>query len=196
MLRIKTNPVGIDVYIQALQSRLHRELVAEFGFAGDAVEYECNGRCYRNKTENGYKAEVYKSGNEYEDVLWNDTKTVLSFFGMGAIVKRGIKAEADVHFVMFANLQKLAMEDKQENVITHRADEELRQLVTSIIGRHSDGFTLISVETGIENCLKEYPGSWNNNNLKYADMHPTHCFRINLKLLFDPNKNCSTQSLK
>lgn len=196
MLRVKTNPVGIDVYIQNLQTRIHNDLKTEFGFTGDAIEYECNGRCYRNKTTDGYKAEVYKSGNEYEDVAWIDTKTVLSFFGQGNTVKRGIKAEADVHFIMFANLQKLALKDKQNNVITHRADEELRQLVSGIVGRFSDGFTLLSVETGIETVMREYPGSWNKNNLQYVDMHPVHCFRLNLKLLFDPNKNCSTLSLK
>jgi hypothetical protein len=196
MLRIKTNPVGIDVYIQNLQTRIHRELVSEFGFEGDGLEYECNGRCYRNKTENGYKAEVYKSGLDYEDVAWNDTKTVLSFFGQGNTVKRGLKAEAEVHFVMFANLQKLELKDKRGNVITHRADEELRQLVAGIIGRYSDGFSLISTDTGIEMVMREYPGSWQNSNLKYVDMHPVHAFRINLKLLFDPNKNCSTLSIK
>ncbi len=196
MLIVKTNPVGIDVYIQNLQTRLHTELVRQLEFEGDAAEYECYGRCYRNKTENGYKAEVFTVANDYKEVYWNDTKSVLSFFGQGTTIKRGIKSEADVHFVMFANLVKLELADKQGTLITHRADEELRQMVTGIIGRYSDGFSLVSIDTGIENVLRDYPGSIKNDNLKYVDMHPVHAFRLNLKLLFDPNKNCSNLSIK
>ena len=196
MLIIKTNPVGIDVYIQNLQTRIHNDLKTEFGFTGDATEYEAYGRAYRNKKVNGYTAEVFTGNLEYKEVYWNDQLKVLSFFGIGNNVKRGLKSEAEVHFVLFADLQKLAMEDKTGATISHRADEELRQLVTSIIGRYSDGFTLLSTDTGIENVLREYPGSIRDERLKYVDMHPVHCFRLNLKLLFDPNKNCSTLSIK
>lgn len=189
MLTTRTNPAGIDWYIQQLQTKLHTQLIAAWALQ-DATKYEAYGRCYRNKRENSYIAEVYVSGNEYKEVFWNDQLAALSFFGTSSQIKRGLKAEADVHFIMFADLSKLALTDISGNPIAHRADEELRQSVIEIIGRGLYGFTIQSVELWLENVLKEYQGSFRDQRLKAVDMHPIHCFRVNLKLLLDPNKIC------
>lgn len=191
MLFIKDSPVGIDWYIQQLQNKLHTELAAD-GW----TNYESYGRCYRNRTDNGYIAEVFTGGNEYKEVYWNDTLTAISFFGISNNIKRNLKNEADIHFIMFADLKKLALVNQAGNEITHRADEEMRQQVTEIIGRYSNGFTVISTELWLENVLREYAGSRRDDRLKYVDMHPVHCFRINLKLIYDSNKNCQTLSIK
>lgn len=189
MLITKTNPVGIDVVIQQLQIKLHAELIAAWNLV-NPDQYECYGRCYRNKTDDGYIAEVYTSDNNYKEVYWNDSLTAISFFGMSGSVKNGIKSEADVHLVFFVNLAKLALKDRQNNLITHRADEEVRKTVSTIIGKYSFGFNFQSTELWLENVLREYPGSRRDKRLNAVDMHPVHCFRINLKLLFDPNKIC------
>jgi len=191
MLSIKTNPVGIDLYIQRLQTKLYNLLIdADHLNLTDATKYEAYGRCNRNKTDDGYIAEVFTSGKEYKEVYWNDTLKVLSFFGLNNVIKRGVNAEAEVHFVMFADLSKLALKDKDGNTIAHRADEELRRMVTGIIGKYSFGFEVTGIQLWIENVLKEYPGSRRDNRLKYVDMHPVHCFRINMTLLYNPNKIC------
>lgn len=189
MLSVKTTPEGIDWYIQQLQTRLHNGLVDAWELV-DATKYEAYGRCYRNKRQTSYIAEVYLSGNEYKEVYWNDQLTALSFFGTSNVIKRSVKAEADVHFIMFADLAKLQLKDYRGNPIAHRADEELRQSVSKIIGRGLYGFTVQSTELWLENVLKEYPGSYRDERLKAVDMHPVHCFRINMKLIFDPNKIC------
>lgn len=190
MLIIRTNPAGIDWYIQQLQSRLHTELInAENWNLPDTTKYECYGRCYRNKTDDGYTAEVYVSANEYKEVYWNDSLTALSFFGISNL-KRDIRSTADVHLVMFADLSKLALKDRSANTIQHRADEELRQMVLEIIGKHSFGFSVVGVDLWIESVLREYPGSRRDKRLNAVDMHPIHCFRINLKLIYDQNKKC------
>jgi hypothetical protein len=191
MLSVKTNPVGIDWHIQQLQTKLHNMLIGvDHWNLADATRYEAYGRCDRNKTDDGYIAEVYTTGNDYKEVYWNDDLTAISFFGLSNNVKAGINNEADVHLVMFANLKKLALKDRAGNVITHRADEELRQMVQKIIGKHSFGFNYVSTDLWIENVLKEYPGSRRDNRLKYVDMHPIHCFRMNFKLIYNPNKIC------
>jgi hypothetical protein len=191
MLSIKINPVGIDYHIQQLQTKLHTDLIdADHWALADAAQYEAYGRCHRNKTDDGYIAEVFHSGNEYKEIFWNDTLTALSFFGISNTIKRGVNNEADVHFVMFANLAKLALVDADGTVIAHRADEELRQMVTGITGKYSFGFKIQSVDLWLENVLREYSGSRRDDRLKYVDMHPVHCFRINLKLLYNPNKIC------
>jgi len=192
MLNVKTNPVGIDYHIQQLQTKLHTVLInADHWDLADTTKYEAYGRCNRNKTDDGYIAEVFQSsGNEYKEIFWNDTLTALSFFGISNNIKRGVNNEADVHFIMFANLNTLALVDRDGTTITHRADEELRQMVLKIIGKNAFGFSVTSIDLWIENVLREYPGSRRDNRLKYVDMHPIHCFRINLKLIYNPNKIC------
>lgn len=188
MLITKTNPVGIDWYIQQLQTKLHADLVANWELSESNL-YKCYGRCDRNKKEGGYVAEVYIGGNDYKEVYWDDSLTAISFFGINGIIKKGVQSEADVHLVFFANLEKLALEDHTGSTITHRADEELRRSVENVIGKASFGFTMVSTELWLENVLREYPGSSNALNVKGA-MHPVHSFRINLKLAFNPNKIC------
>lgn len=194
---IKTNPVGVDWYIQQLQVKMYNDLVdANHLNLTDATKYEAYGRCYRNKRDTGYVAEVFNSSKEYKDVYWNDSLTAISFFGIGNIIKKNLRSETTVHFVMFADLVKLALKDSSNSTIAHRADEELRQMVTGIIGKHLLGFTFVSVELGIENVLREYPGSFRDERLKHVDMHPVHCFRLNLNLSYDENKNCQSLKLK
>lgn len=188
MLSLKTNPVGKDWYIQGLQKRLHSELVAAWGISES--EYISYGRAYRNRTDNGYKAEVFVGDREYKEVYWDDRYTVVSFFGQSGSEKQGIKAECDIHVVFFVDLAKLALNNKAGSTISHRSDEEVRQTVTRIIGRHSNAFTLMSVDLWLENVLREYDGTIRDMGLKYLDMHPVHCFRLNLKLIYDRNKIC------
>lgn len=192
MLVTKINPVGIDWYIQQLQTRLHTELVGVSGWnLSDTGQYKCYGRAYRNKKGNGYVAENYESDKEYKEVYWDDTLTAISFFGLSSTpVKKSIKSEAEVHLVFFADLDKLALKDSDGNTIAHRADEELRNSVLNVIGKFSYGFSVLSVELWLENVLREYSGSYRDERLKTVDMHPVHCFRINMKIIFDQNKHC------
>lgn len=189
MLIVKTNPKGIDWYIQKLQTALHTRLIAAWELE-DTNQYKCYGRCYRNKTDNGYIAENYEGGDKYKEVYWDSSLTAISFFGITREMKYSTGFESDVHLVFFADLSKLALKDKDADVITHRADEELRTMVIDFIGKHSYGFSITGVELWLENVLREYPGSRRDERLIAVDMHPIHCFRINLKLLYNPNKNC------
>jgi hypothetical protein len=185
MLIQKTNPVGLDFYIQRLQTEIHTRLLTGWGIESDV--YHCHERCYRNKTSDGYIAEVFHGGKDYKEVYWNDNLTAISFFGISNNIKRGIQSEAHVHLVFFVDLSRLTL---QGNEIDHRADNEARGKVEEIIGRYSNGFTLLSTELWLENVLREYPGSRRDGtNLKYVDMHPVHCFRLNLKLVYK-NKHC------
>lgn len=186
MLITKTNPVGIDSYIQQFQNKLHTMLMLKW----DNPTYHCYGRSYRNKTEDGYIAEVFTDKNEYKEVYWNDTLDAISFFGIGDSIEEQTTSTIDVHLVFFVNLKKL------KPSIAHRADEEVRQDVQSVFGKGIYSFTYTSTVLYLENVLREYPGSRRDDRLKFIDMHPVHCFRFNFKLSFDPTKNCSTIKLK
>lgn len=173
MLILKTAPVGIDIPIQKAQAKL-------FNNWAKTLEYTAYGRCYRNKKGSGYIAEVFAGGTEYKEVFLDDTVAAMSFFGVSEKIDQDARGIAMVHLVVFANLAKL------KPSIGHRADEEVRQEVRKVLGIGSFGLSFVSVETGIDNVLREYPGTRRDDLLKAADMHPWHCFRLNYKLIFDP----------
>lgn len=184
MLITKTNPTGVDYHVQQLQTALHTGLLAAWGIASD--QYKAYGRCYRNKTADGYVAENYEGSGEYREIYWDDSLSAISFFGITGQSRAamGTGSEVDVHFVMFANLAKIYP------AIAHRADEELRAQVQSLIGANGNGFSYQGTEMWLENVLREYSGSRRDDRLKAVDMHPVHCFRINLKLNYRPGRNC------
>jgi hypothetical protein len=180
MLITKTNPTGIDNAIQKLQTDLHSKLLSKWGV--ETESYECYGRCYRNKKDNGYIAELFTGGIDYKDAYWNDNLKALSFFGVSDKVEadKG-QAKANVSIIFFVDIAKL------KPTITHRADEEIRQDVILSIGTNNNGFHYTGYETGLDNVLREYQGSY--QGLKTVDMHPVHCFKINLSLIYK-NNNC------
>jgi hypothetical protein len=192
MLIQKANPTGVDWYISKLQRHMHSKLIAAWGLA-DADQYHCHGRCYRNRREDGYVAEVYNGQNEYsKDLYWDDNLSVVSFFGIGFQAQtEGLSFRQDIHLVFFGNLSKLALKNGIGEEIDYRGDEEFRRSVVNVIGQYGFfGFRITSVETGIENVLREYPGSLRDQGLKNVDLQPVHCFRVNLTLLYNPNKTC------
>ena len=105
----KSNPAGINWYVQKLQTKLHDTLINTSHWnLSDTSQYKAYGLCYRNKTDDGYVAENYEADGEYRDVYWDDSLTAVSFFGLTNNIKNG---EADIHLVFFANLQKLSLTD-------------------------------------------------------------------------------------
>jgi hypothetical protein len=192
MLITKDNPVGIDAKIQQLQTKLHDDLLAKWGIVTD--QYKCLGRCYRNRKDQGYVAELYLGNGEYKDAYWDDTISAISFFGLSnSPVKHNLLEQANVHLVFFVNLAKL------KTGIAHRADEEVRIDVLDLIGNSLFGFVFQSIELGLDSVLKEYPASWRTaekyTNLKTVDMHPLHCFRLNLFVQYDKNF-CTNPKIK
>jgi hypothetical protein len=186
MLKQQLSPVGMDVHIQKLQAVLHTKLLAKWELNSD--DYLCYDRCYRNKKDNGYIAEVFTGNGDYREVFWNDAVSVVSFFGISDRVNHNMVNEAAIHLVFFVNLKKL----KPDNA--NRPDEEVRKDVTDILGSSIHGFTWQSVDFWMENVLKEYTGSKRSDRLKVVDMHPVHCFRINLLLRYNP-KVCGAPTI-
>jgi hypothetical protein len=182
MLITKVKPVGIDVVIQNVQSYLHKQLVKLWSLSGDSDPlYECYGRVDRNKKEAGYIAEVYIGNNEYKEVYWNDSLKAISWFGISGKTEQDLQNKVDVHLVFFVDLAKI-----KPNVL-HRADEEVRNEIQRLFDASVYGAALQSIELWLENVLREYQGSRRDDRLKAVDMHPIHCFRLNFKVIYDPN---------
>ena len=179
MLVTKTSPVGIDYSLQLLQTELHDRLLTTWGI--DTSTYKAYGRCYRKPADAGYIVANYDSGTEYTS-LFDDTLKAMSFFGQSPATRLDQKESTEVHLVFFVNLALL------KPSIAHRADEEVRKDVISIFAPALYGFAYQGFDITIESALREYRGNWK----KTLDMHPFHCFRINLKVLYDINSNNCT----
>jgi hypothetical protein len=176
MLVTKSNPAGVDWIIQSVQTRLHDALLQKWGITSD--QYQCYGRCYRNKTDSGFVAQWFTGGIDYREAFWDDNLSAVSFFGESdkVEIEKGL-AKAPVHLVMFVNLSKI------KPLIAHRADEEVRVDALQILSQISE---VQSVETGMDNVLREYPGTRKTELAVRGDMHPVSCFRINLLLNYHP----------
>ena len=183
MLVTKTDPVGIDYNLQRLQTDLHTKLLTTWSIA-DAT-YKSYGRCYRKPTDAGYIAVDYAGGSEYS-MMFDGTLKAMSFFGQSAKVGFDNLEMTEVHLVFFVNLTAL------KPSITHRADEEVRKDVISLISSATYGFAYNGFELYLENVLREYPGSRKDSKFSIVDMHPYHCFRINLKVQYDISSNNCT----
>lgn len=199
MLNLKTNPTSIDYDIQNVQTALHAALMTAWSFdplvAADNAKYQCYGRCYKNRKNNGSIAEVFigdstTGANDYKEVYWNDELSAISFFGISDKVDIANENKTEVHLVFFVDLEKLALKDFTAGAIKHRADEEIHNQVQMIIGKSIQGLQITSIETGLANVLRDYPGSYRDERLKVVDMHPRHCFRFNFIMEFDINSNC------
>ncbi len=180
MLYTKGSPVGIDIPIQNMQEYLHEELNTLWFLGGN--DYQAYGRCYRNQKDNGYIAEAYKRRNEYGELYLDDKYPVMSFFGVGENIDFKTSNSAKVHLVFFVNVQRVKN-------LQHRGDEEVRKDVQSLVQSRYQGFVLTGIRTGINNVLEEYPGSVRDEGMKFRDMHPFHCFRLDFTLQYNIN-NC------
>jgi hypothetical protein len=188
MLVIKTNPVGIDIPIQQFQTDLYAVLIEKLGLSSTPDLYKCYGRCYRNKKKDGYVAENFTGTNDkYEELYYDNKLAVISFFGLSGSIKNTPLQQVEVHLVFFVNINKIPVLLS----INHRGDEELHKIVAQAVNTGAYGFSFTSMDFYLENVLKEYPGSIRDERLKFVDMHPSHCFRLNFTLDFDINKNCT-----
>lgn len=178
MVVLKDNPQGVDKAIQALQVLLYEYLSA----AWEVSDYMCYGRCYRNQTKDGYVPEVFIGGKDYKENFLDDRLSAISFFGYEKNTM-GLVNKAEVHLIFCVNTKTL------KAGISHRADEEVRSDVERALGQFLYGTTITTL-IGLQRVFQEYNG-WNRNeSMKYRDMHPHHCFRINFQLAYEINNNC------
>lgn len=182
MIITKNNPVGIDKKIDVLQKGLFSSLIKKWGIGED--RYNCYPRCYRNQTKDGYTAEMFTGGNDYEELYINDQVSVTSFFGIGQVEKiiTDMK-QSDIHLIFSLNLNEVKPAPAGQ-----RNDEEVRLDVQKVLDTFgaAHGFILQSQTTGIDKILNEYPGSRKTIGLKYMDMHPNLWFRFDMSIFYQP----------
>lgn len=183
---IKTSPVGIDIPIQQHQGFLYTALLSLWGI--EDADYSSHGRAYRNQTSDGYVPEVYsgdgtkEQSDDYDEVLFDDSLKALSFYGMDETTRYNLgNATGGIFLIFMVDVPKL------KPAIAWRADEEIRNDVEKLCQIDRFNMQLTGFVTGIDQVFKEYSGWRKSDGIKFRDMHPLHCFRLNFQLLFDIN---------
>jgi hypothetical protein len=170
MLVVKDSPIGVDKAIQQKQVMLYKQL-EKAGWS----EYDGYGRAYRNRTpDRGFIAEAFVGGGEYKEIFWDDRLNAISFFfpADSAVDSKG-SLKQEVALIFFVNVDKL------KPSTLYRNDEEIRQEVLKFFGS-----SVVSIQTGVDNVLREFSGSRKRMLEALVDMHPRHCFRINFNLIY------------
>jgi hypothetical protein len=170
----KITPVGLDVSVEAIKDLVYG--LKDYW----NVELDGYGRCYpifgSDKTK---QIQYFKGKDEYVDLL--NAEGNKFFFthetGLERTVKNHAKAKVDLYFIL--DVSKIYPN------IQHRADEEVRLDVLNMIEKKCSQFAKWSnVITDIDKVFNRY--GYVKNNYKTSnsdDLHPYHCFRIELELV-------------
>jgi hypothetical protein len=167
MLVRKTNPKGLDKLIDKIQLKLNNQL--------DLGIWENNHRAYRNPKQDskrGFIAELYTENGNYRECYYDDNFDAVSFFfasDKSEIVDGKIKQDFSLIFHVDINAIY--------PTITHRADEELKMHVLTVLNSFSNAlFSVNDIDTGIQNVYKEFEFE----NIKFEDMSNLFCVRFNM----------------
>lgn len=177
---VKPTVTGIDIPIQKYQTVLYNALLTPWAITDQT--FNMYGRAYRNqdKENNAYTPEVYIGNDEYSDAYFDDTLSGSAFWGIGDMTKVSLAGDitANVFVIFMVNL------DKIKNGAT-RNDEEARVDVERIAMQRDYGFFLTGITIGIDQVFKEYSGYKAVKGIKFRDMQPWHCFRLNFQVTYN-----------
>lgn len=171
---LKPSVTGIDIHIQKLQQELYPQILGLWPV--NDGNFNLYGRAYRNQKDSGYVPEVYNGSGEYQDSYFNDTLKGSAFFGLGEIGKATKEGDitAMVYLIFMVNINAVKPG-------TTRNDEEVRIDMARICLQRVYGFFLSGIVTGIDQVFKEY----NIKSIKFRDMQPWHCFRLNFNITYN-----------
>jgi hypothetical protein len=170
---VKPSVTGIDIPIQKLQSLLYDQIKTIWSVTDST--FNMYGRAYRNQLLDGsYIPEVYVGNKEYKDSYFDDAKSGSAFFTYESTKVNGVDTIAVVSLIMMVNLAKIKPG-------TTRNDEEARVDIERMVSNGVYGFFLTGIVTGIDQVFKEY----GTKSIKYRDMQPWHCFRLNFNITYN-----------
>ena len=190
----KNNPVGVDYWIQNLQSQMYSYLTTVWGL--DDSQYCCYGRAYKIQEKDGFTPKVFvgkANGEEYVTSLLNDTIPALSFFYVGDTTRVNFQGqnEANLSVIFFVNLARVKPMSVYSDVYgstyqvptTQRNDEEVHlDAWTTLYERW--GFRPNAIHTG-QMVFKDFQSMRTKKQSDYRDMQPWHYFRIEGTLTYE-----------
>lgn len=180
MLVQKTNPIGIDDIIDAIQLELSDACGLE------DVEWDNFPRAYRNPEaykQGRFIPEIYLSNGDYQECLMNDNVALTSFFY--------VTDNRDINFQDIITPFNLVVQcsdlDSIFPNINHRADEELITAFLKALNR-VPGIELNKIITDVDNVYREF----DTENVKFDDMGKFFVFRVEMSVRYglDCVDNC------
>jgi len=165
----KSNPVGIDKEIQALQSYLYTELTVEEGFS----DYQSYERVYKTNKNGNIIPEIFRNKN-YVEALLNDKVNLNSFFVIddNEVINDNV-CTVGVSLIFQVDLIKI-----YPSITNERADEEFRVLIKRLLKVNPYSFKLTGTTTGINNVYSDF-----NFEIDFKDdMQRFHVVRFDLEL--------------
>lgn len=200
MLHVKDSTVGIDTPIQAFQTYLYDKLKVLWPV--DDSTLEGYGRVFRNRGDKGYVPELFVGSDDtnntkYQAVYFDKTtlKAMFFFDAEDKVIKRDLTFEQGVGIIFIVNLELLNGPDTTAD-LTHRGDEEVRNEIRMIMQDGKFQTTYEGEETGYRNVFSRYDGVNSKDTEVFEDRHPLHCFKMNMLFMFNPARNCFSNSFK
>lgn len=175
MLIRKTEPVGVDKIIDLLQVHL---------YVLNLTKWESYPRAYKNPKrfdKQGFIPEVYLPNGDYKEVFYDDSFNLSTFWVVGENREVGNdRANVPISLIVQANLKELFP------LISHRADEELNNLLWDRLRLFTLGAKIETIETSIENVYREF----SRTQLTFDDMNEFYVVRFNFIATFESEKKC------
>lgn len=174
----KTNPVDLDLKIDAFQDYLFTTLMIEGMVNVD--DWNCYDRIYSIPADNGLLPFRYVKDKDYARVLYDDKLKMSTYFyaNMKRPVETGDMISVEVSLVVQANILDLFPS------VVHRADEELKNKFSVVSRKYpfADDFKLTGIEEGISNVYSEF----DKTESKLSDVSQKHVFRLKYKVRYTP----------
>jgi len=182
---------GLDSTIQSIQIDLYEQLSCLW--IGDIEGF---GRVYKNlenttddipkyyKSSKIFIPEWYNaSQKDYEDLYYNDNKSAVFCFITGDRddTEDSLKYTTKAKVVFMVDLSKIYPTE------TERLDEKAHRDVVEILRNFS--FNKYQI-TGIEKGVDFVFSGFSTMNIRFDDMHPQHCFSVNLDLEYYLTDKC------
>jgi hypothetical protein len=176
----KTSPIGIDLEIDRLQTKLYNYLTVSAWW----TDYECYHRAYVNTKKDGSIPEIYIGNKEYKECLMDDKFKATSFFLVDTdyTIENG-KAKTNLSLIFQADIAKLYP------TIAHRADMEMQKDIYKAIEDSKYLKFLNKITTGYKNVYSEIdvPNDY-VSRIKMDDMSNYHVVKFNFTVYFDLHK--------
>ena len=175
MLHTIEESIGIDAVIEKVKATVYSEMELKF----PSARIDGYGRVYRNQREEGLVPE-FRSGNEYKDVLLNDTKDVIFSFIPSE------ESTTEDEFV-FVNEVKLAFFLNLNKLYGYYVDQRAQAELVSIVRNNArERYIVTGIETGVENVFNGFQ----IDKILWANIAPWHCFSISMEMFYNLN-TCS-----
>lgn len=175
-----TTTIGLDALIASVQTDLYNYIGTRW--SGTINGY---GRVSKNKrADRGEVAEWYLGDNEYQEVYFDDEFSG-SFFFIDAD-----KHETEDEHAYSASVKCVFMVDLKQVLPneTERSDAKARRDIVECLRKIAYGrYSITGIETGIDTIFQ----GLDQSDLKFMDIHPQHCFAVNLKILYYLKDQCN-----